>query len=109
MLKKPFHPVHCIIVVLLTFFLTSCASSPTLESTGQYIDNSLITTKVKAQLFSEMQLESVEIKVKSFKDEVQLSGFVDSHQIKKQAERIAWSIPGVKKVRNDLIVKSDAG
>lgn len=94
---------------LMTICLLGCTSSPTLESTGQYLDNSLITTKVKAKLFAEMKFESVEVKVKSYKDEVQLSGFVDDSRIKTQAEKIAWSVPGVKKVRNDLIVKSDAG
>lgn len=93
--------------LLLTITLVGCNSSRTVESAGQFVDNSLITTKVKAQLFSEMSFESLEIKVKSFKDTVQLSGFVNSKAVRARAEKITWSIPGVRTVNNNLIVKSD--
>jgi osmotically-inducible protein OsmY len=85
-----------------------CASTraaPAKESTGEYVDNTVITTKVKAALLEEPGLKSFQIGVKTFKDTVQLSGFVDSHQAAALAERVAKGVAGVTSVRNDLIVK----
>jgi osmotically-inducible protein OsmY len=84
---------------------TGCATSRTNESTGQYVDSAAITTKVKAAILNEPDLKTLEIHVKTFKDVVQLSGFVESTQAKTRAGQVAAEVPGVKSVRNDLIVK----
>jgi osmotically-inducible protein OsmY len=91
-------------IVLIAVFL-GCASTPTRESSGQYVDDSAITTKVKAAIFNESSLKVFQINVETFKGEVQLSGFVDSAQSVKKAGEIARSVDGVKSVKNNLIVK----
>lgn len=82
-----------------------CASTRTSESAGEYIDNSVITTKVKAAIFDDPSLKSFQISVKTYKDVVQLSGFVDSAEAVKRAGEVALSVKGVSAVKNDLIVK----
>jgi osmotically-inducible protein OsmY len=89
---------------LITAFL-GCAATQKHESTGQYVDDSVITTKVKAAIFDEPTLKSLQINVKTYQGVVQLSGFVDSDQNVKKAGEIADSVDGVKSVKNDLIVK----
>jgi osmotically-inducible protein OsmY len=89
---------------LIAVFL-GCASTPTRESTGEYIDDSTITTKVKAAIFNDPSLKVFQINVETFKGEVQLSGSVDSAQSVKKAGEVARSVGGVKSVKNDLIVK----
>jgi osmotically-inducible protein OsmY len=91
-------------ITLVTAFL-GCASTPTRESSGQYVDDSVITTKVKAAIVDDPSLKVFQINVKTFKGEVQLSGFVDSAQSVKKAGEVARSVPDVKSVKNDLIVK----
>ena len=93
-----------ICVALVTVFL-GCASTPKREGTGEYIDDSAITTKVKAAIFNEPTLKVFQINVETFKGEVQLSGFVDSAQSVKKAGEVARSVKGVKSVKNNLIVK----
>lgn len=93
-----------ICIALVTAFL-GCASTPTRESSGQYLDDSTITTKVKAQLFEDQSLKAFQINVKTFKGEVQLSGFVDTEQSAKKAGETAGRVEGVKSVKNNLIVK----
>jgi len=82
-----------------------CASTRTHESAGEYIDNSVITTKVKAAILDEPSLHSFQISVKSYKDVVQLSGFVDSAASARKAGKVAASVHGVASVKNDLVVK----
>jgi len=93
-----------ICIGLIVVFL-GCASTPTRESTGEYIDDSTITTKVKAAIFNDPSLKVFQINVETFKGEVQLSGSVDSAQSVKKAGEVARSVGGVKSVKNDLIVK----
>jgi osmotically-inducible protein OsmY len=81
---------------------TAAASS---ESAGEALDDTVITTQVKAALLNEPSLKSFQISVKTYKDTVQLSGFVDSAAAKQTAGRIAAGVKGVASVRNDLIVK----
>jgi hyperosmotically inducible protein len=95
-------------IILLAAFIVSligCASTRTSESTGQYIDDSTITTKVKAKLAEDDLLKSFSINVETYKSVVQLSGFVNSQQTVDKAGRIASSVEGVKSVRNNLVVK----
>ena len=91
-------------ITLVTAFL-GCASTPTRESTGEYVDDSVITTKVKAAIFNDPSLKVLQINVETFKGEVQLSGSVDSAQIVNRAGEVARSVGGVKSVKNNLIVK----
>ena len=91
--------------LLFAFIVIACASTPHRESTGEYLDSSAVTAKVKASLLNKLGAKGFEIKVKTYKDEVQLSGFVNSVTIKRRAEAITSDVASVKKVRNDLIVK----
>lgn len=89
---------------LLTAFL-GCTSTPQRQSTGQYVDDSVITSKVKTAIFQEESLKTLQINVKTYKAVVQLSGFVDSSQNVKKAGEVAARVEGVIKVENDLVVK----
>ena len=94
-----------ILCTLLLASLVSCAGSRTQESTGQYVDDSTITAKVKAAIFEEDSLKSTQITVVTYKGVVQLSGFVNSSKSVNKAGQIAQNIDGVKSVKNDLVVK----
>ena len=83
----------------------ACASTPKQEGTGEYINDSLITAKVKTQLAADDFLKSFQIGVESRKGIVQLSGFVNSQAAVDKAGEIARGVEGVKTVKNDLIVK----
>jgi osmotically-inducible protein OsmY len=93
------------LAVAITATLVGCASSTTKESTGQYLDDSVITTKVKSNLIGAKGLQSGNVTVTTFKGVVQLSGFVNSPDQVLKAGQIASKTPGVVKVENDLIVK----
>ena len=82
-----------------------CAATRTHEGTGQYIDDSAITTKVKAAILHEPGLKSAEINVETFKGVVQLSGFVRSQADIDKAVQVARGVAGVKSVKNDMRVK----
>lgn len=89
----------------LASFAGGCASTSTSESTGEYIDNSSITVKVKAAFVKDLVVKMLDVKVETFKGVVQLSGFVDTEIQKEQAARVAGSVAGVTEVKNDLVVK----
>jgi osmotically-inducible protein OsmY len=89
---------------LVTAFL-GCASTRTQQSTGEKVDDSVITTKVKAAILDEPTLKVFQINVETFKGEVQLSGFVDNAQSVKKAGEVARGVKGVRSVKNNLIVK----
>jgi hyperosmotically inducible protein len=82
-----------------------CAGSATRESTGEYIDDTWITTKVKAALIDDPVVKAVEVNVETFKGVVQLSGFVSSSEAMDQAVVVAGNIDGVVSVRNDMRIK----
>ncbi|MCK9397932.1 MAG: BON domain-containing protein [Methylobacter sp.] len=82
-----------------------CASTEKHEGTGEYVDDSVITTKVKALLFDEPNLRSGEINVETFKGVVQLSGFVNSKADINKAVEIVRSVKGVESVKNDMRLK----
>ena len=92
------------LTVLLVFF-AGCAATPTKEGTGEYLDDTILTTKVKAAVFNEPSLKSAEINVETFKGVVQLSGFVSSQGNINKAVAVAGSVNGVKSVKNDMRVK----
>ncbi|MDP2026206.1 BON domain-containing protein [Sulfuriferula sp.] len=82
-----------------------CASTSTKESTGGYIDDSVITTKVKAAIFKEPTLKSTEINVETFKGTVQLGGFVNSQADINKAVEVTRKVEGVRAVKNDMRLK----
>lgn len=93
-----------LLMLALASFL-GCASTPTQEGTGEYVDDTVITTKVKAAVFNEPTLKSAEINVETFKGVVQLSGFVSSQAAINRAVEVARGVSGVKSVKNDMRVK----
>ena len=93
------------ILVILFASLLGCASTATKEGTGEYFDDTAITTKVKAAIFNEPTLKSAEINVETFKGTVQLSGFVSSAANIDKAVEIARGVKGVTSVSNNMRVK----
>ena len=85
--------------------IAGCASTSTHEGTGEYVDDSIITTKVKAEIFNEPTLKSMEINVETFKGTVQLSGFVTSNANIDKAVAITRNVKGVRSVKNDMRLK----
>jgi osmotically-inducible protein OsmY len=85
--------------------LAACASTAKQSSTGEYVDDSVITTKVKSLLAADDFLKSFQVGVETYKGVVQLSGFVASQAAVDKAVEIARSVKGVKSVKNDLVVK----
>ena len=83
-------------------FAAGCASTSTRESTGEYIDDATITTKVKAAIFDEPSLKVFQINVETYKSVVQLSGFVNSSTDIARAGSVARSVKGVASVKNDI-------
>jgi osmotically-inducible protein OsmY len=93
------------VLLALIAVIGACASTSNQESTGEYVDDSVITTKVKSQLAADDFLKSFQISVETYKSTVQLSGFVASNAAVDKAGEIARNVNGVKAVKNDLIVK----
>jgi osmotically-inducible protein OsmY len=96
---------YALIAAVMMTGIVACASTPTHESTGQYMDDSLITTKVKAEIVNEPSLKATEINVETFKGVVQLSGFVSSDTAMQRAVEIARNVKGVVSVKNDMRLK----
>lgn len=94
--------ITCLASVL---FLTACASTYQNESTGQYVDSSAITVKVKSRLAADKYVRSLPITVKTYKNVVQLSGFVDDTNQELRAVKIAQNVEGVVEVKDSLIIK----
>lgn len=91
--------------LLVAISLSGCAGSSTKESTGGYIDDTVVTTKVKTALFSDKEIKSSEINVQTFKGRVQLSGFVSSADDAKRAVEVTRKVQGVRIVENDMKIK----
>ncbi|WP_050808763.1 BON domain-containing protein [Collimonas fungivorans] len=85
--------------------LVGCAATSTQEGTGGYVDDAVITTKVKAEIFNEPSLKSAEINVETFKGVVQLSGFVAQRDDAARAAAVAAGVKGVKSVKNNILLK----
>jgi len=97
--------LRLLISLVLVFLVAGCAGGRTSESTGEYFDDSFITTKVKASILGDSKLKTYQIDVETFKGIVQLSGFVDSSEMAARAAEVTRKIKGVKMVNNSLIVK----
>ncbi len=104
-MKKRNMLIGCFMLLMLIATLVACASTSKQEGAGEYVDDSVITTKVKSLLAADDFLKSFQIGVETYKGIVQLSGFVDSQQAVNKAGQIASSVKGVKSVKNNLIVK----
>jgi hyperosmotically inducible periplasmic protein len=94
-----------LVALALTTSLAACSAISGRETAGEYVDDSTITTKVKAAMFDDPSLKMMQIGVETMQDVVQLSGFVDSAQTKARAGELARSVKGVREVKNDLVVR----
>jgi osmotically-inducible protein OsmY len=90
---------------LLIASALGCASTAKQEGSGEYVDDTVITGKVKAAIFEESTLKSAEINVETFKGIVQLSGFVSSAAAESKAVQVARGVAGVKSVKDDMRLK----
>lgn len=97
--------ISAILVAASLVTVVGCASTPQTAGTGEYIDDTVITTKVKAAIFNEPTLKSAEINVETFKGTVQLSGFVNSRADIEKAVAVTRGVGGVKSVKNDMRLK----
>jgi osmotically-inducible protein OsmY len=104
-MKIPNFAAAMAIAALLAGPLAACTSTSTSESTGEYIDDTAISNKVRAQFIDDKDLNLFQIDVTTYKGTVQLSGFVNSEAIKERAGVVAAGVDGVKNVSNNLIVK----
>ena len=91
--------------ILFVALTLGCASTAKQEGTGEYVDDTVITTKVKAAIFNEPTLKSAEINVETFKGVVQLSGFVNSQADINKAVEVTRSVKGVTSVKNNMRLK----
>jgi hyperosmotically inducible protein len=103
--KKIGQYLSALIVVVAMLSLVACASTSKQESSGEYFDDSVITTKVKAAILNESSLNVLEINVETYKGVVQLSGFVHDADDVGKAAKIARDIEGVVSVKNHTRVK----
>ena len=94
-----------LVCIILAASFLGCASTPTREGTGEYVDDSVITTNVKAAFAASPDVKATEVNVETFKGVVQLSGFVSSDTSSSRAVEIARGVKGVKSVKNDMRVK----
>ncbi len=105
MKQFPQRVATAIFAASLALTVVGCASTPAHESTGQYVDDAAITTKVKAAIFNEPTLKATEINVETYKGDVQLSGFVAQPGDAQHAADVARGVKGVVSVKNDIRVK----
>ncbi len=97
---------HLLVAAVAGTMLVACTESTrTSETTGEYMDSSAITAKVKTALVKDQGLKGFDINVETFKDGVQLSGFVDTATQKQRATELAMNVPGVRNVQNNILVK----
>jgi osmotically-inducible protein OsmY len=102
---KQSNTISAIFLALVLTTAMGCASTSKQEGTGEYIDDSVITTKVKAAIFNDASLKSAEINVETYKGVVQLSGFVNSRSDIQRAVEVARGVKGVTSVKDDMRVK----
>jgi hyperosmotically inducible protein len=100
-----FKRISTIVLAALMLAVAGCAGTATKESTGEYVTDSWITTKVKTALVDDPNVKATEVNVETFKGVVQLSGFVSSQTAMNEAVRVARGIKGVTSVKNDMRVK----
>jgi len=94
-----------IFFALTLLMFIGCAGTSTSRSTGTYIDDKTISTKVEAKLAADSLTQAIQVEVETYDGVVQLSGFVDKEQTIQRAEQLTRSVPGVKDVKNNLILR----
>lgn len=104
-MRLSFKPLATAIALGSMLALGACAETSTSQSTGQYLDDTGITSKVKAKILQDDQLKVLQIGVTTYNGKVQLSGFVDNAATKSRATQVVRSVEGVTSVENDLVVK----
>ena len=104
-MKKSYSVIRFLVVLMMIAAFVACASTPQQSSTGEVVDDSVITTKIKTLLAEDEFLKSFQISVETRKGIVELSGFVDNQKSKDRAGQIARGVGGVKSVKNALILK----
>jgi osmotically-inducible protein OsmY len=97
--------VQSLLILLLVVGLAACASTSKQSGAGEYVDDTVITTKIKSLLAADDFLKSFEISVETYKGIVQLSGFVNTRDAVNKAGEIARSVEGVGSVKNNLSIK----
>ncbi len=102
---KQFKRISALFAAVMLTTILGCASTAKQEGMGEYVDDSVITTKVKAAIFNDASLKSAEINVETFKGAVQLSGFVGSQSNMARAVDVAHGVGGVISVKNDMRLK----
>jgi len=102
---KNFKQALSLLAIAATVTMVGCASTAKTEGTGEYVDDTVITGKVKTAIFEQPGLKSAEINVETFKGVVQLSGFVSSKESVDLAMSTARGVKGVSSVKNDMRVK----
>ena len=103
---KQFKIIAAFLLAVSFATMLGCASTSSKECTCEYIDDTVITTKVKAAILNEETLKSAEINVETFKGVVQLSGFVNSEADIAKAAQVAREVKGVTSVKNDMRLKA---
>lgn len=98
--------VSLLIALTTAGTLTSCSVVSDRETMGEYVDDTSITTKVKAAILKDNSLAPFQIHVETMQSVVLLSGFVDSKLSAVKAEELAWKVTGVRNVKNNLVVRS---
>lgn len=106
-MKKSLHAIIALLAISsgLALLPAGCAGTATRESTGEYVDDTALTAKVKAAFVRDPIVKALDVKVDTFKGAVQLSGFVDTPEQKSRAEQIARGTPGVQSVKNNIAIK----
>lgn len=104
---KPAQLIHYVVAAILVAMLGACAPSANRQGAGEYLDDAVITSRVKAAFATDPQVKATEVQVETYKGEVQLSGFVESRESGKRAAEIARQVPGVKEVRNNTVTKEN--
>jgi hyperosmotically inducible periplasmic protein len=102
---KAHRHVTAVVAAVLIATLAACAGGPAKRSTGEYIDDKTINTKVKAALLNDARVSGIQVNVETYDGVVQLSGFVDDPEQIPRATEVAQGVEGVRAVRNDLIVR----
>ena len=105
-MKSPLLSLSATVALSAVIALASgCAGNPSRQSTGEYIDDNATTSRVERALRDDPQFKFLMVEVKTFKETAQLSGFAASSEAKKRAREIAVTVPGVRTVQNNILVK----
>ena len=94
-----------ILAAFMIFVLVGCAPTSTRQGTGEYIDDAVITSQVKAAFAADPTVKATEVQVETFRGTVQLSGFVESRESAQKAVQIARQVKGVTEVRNNMVLR----